>query len=307
MKIFSKDSFNKLRNSLTKTRNNFVNKLNEIIIGKVDIDENFFDELEETLISADIGREVAEKILADARKNINKIDDKSIETLKSCIKNSLENILSVENNELLLNFISKPYVILFFGSNGSGKTTTIAKLAYKLKAEDKRILIASGDTFRAAAHDQLKIWADSVAVDLIESDSRDASAVVYDAITKAVNEKYDIVLIDTAGRLQNNKNLMLELSKIQKVISNLLPNAPHESLLVIESNMGQNAVIQAKDFSKYLNISGLVLTKLDGTAKGGVVFQICSEKNIPIRYIGTGEGIEDLDLFNAEMFIEALF
>jgi fused signal recognition particle receptor len=310
MKIFSQANFDILKKSLSKTRNGVFSKISEIISSKGNVDERFFEELEEILITSDIGSNLTDKIISEAKKIISKEKDKSFDNVKSIIKDNLIKSLSTQNNfinNLILDLTIKPYVILFFGTNGSGKTTTIAKLAYKLKNAGKKIIIASGDTFRAAANDQLKKWTDSVGVDLIECNSADASAIIYDTLTKAIKENYDVVLIDTAGRLQNNKNLMLELTKIQKVINNLIPNAPHESLLVIESNAGQNTISQTKEFSKYLPMSGLILTKLDGTAKGGTIFQICIENNLPIRFIGIGEDINDLQLFDANIFVKALF
>jgi fused signal recognition particle receptor len=310
MKLFPKLNLSRLKEGLTKTRTNIITKITEAVTRKGTIGTDFLEELEEILISSDLGSTLAERVIERTKSALFKEKDREIETVKRVIKNELVHILSETGSKEQTYFegdFQKPYVILISGINGSGKTTTIGKLAYKLKTDGFKVLIASGDTFRAAANDQLKVWTTNANVDLMETLSGDASAVVYDAITKAIKEKYDIVLVDTAGRLQNNKNLMLELAKIQKVTSNLIPNAPHESLIVLDANSGQNAIVQTNEFQKYIPITGIILTKLDGTAKGGVIFQICMEKEIPIRFIGIGEKIDDLQYFDSEAFVDAIF
>ncbi len=310
MSIIPKLSLSRLKEGLTKTRTNIINKITEVVTRKGIIESDFLEELEEILISSDLGSNLSEKVIESTKAELFKEKDRSVETVKKILKNELIKILSSTGSKNQTYFekdFPKPYVILVSGINGSGKTTTIGKLAYKLKTDGFKILIASGDTFRAAANDQLKIWTTKANVDLMETRSGDASAVVYDALNKAIKEKYDIVLIDTAGRLQNNKNLMQELAKIQKVTSNLIPNAPHESLIVLDANSGQNAIVQANEFQKYIPITGIILTKLDGTAKGGVIFQICIEKEIPIRFIGIGEKIDDLQIFEPDAFVDAVF
>jgi len=309
MKIFPDINFNKLKLGLGKTRENIVNKISEVLTQKAKIDEVTIEELQDVLISSDLGIELVEKIIEKVRKVLLKEQDRSIDRIKNIIKDELIKILGnqVLDNNFLLQNDNKPYVILIVGTNGSGKTTTIGKLAHRFKSAGQKVIIASGDTFRAAANNQLKTWARMANVDLIESDNEDTSAIVFDTIKKAVKDNYDIILIDTAGRLHNNKNLMLELNKVKNVIKSLLPSAPIETLLVIDGGFGQNALVQTDEFGKYSQITGLVLTKLDGTAKGGTVFQICAKNEIPIRYIGIGEGIDDLQLFNSQAFVDAIF
>jgi fused signal recognition particle receptor len=310
MSIIPKLNLSRLKEGLSKTRTNIINKITEAVTRKGTIETDFLEELEEILISSDLGSNLAQKVIESTKAELFKEKDRSTETVKRILKDELIKILSSTGSKDQTYFekdFPRPYIILISGINGSGKTTTIGKLAYKLKTDGFKVLIASGDTFRAAANDQLKIWTTNANVDLMETQSGDASAVVYDALNKAIKEKYDIVLIDTAGRLQNNKNLMQELAKIQKVTSNLIPNAPHESLIVLDANSGQNAIVQANEFQKYIPITGIILTKLDGTAKGGVIFQICIEKEIPIRFIGIGEKIDDLQIFEPDAFVDAIF
>lgn len=307
MKIFPNQALKRLKDGLSKTRNNLFNRISEIISRKAIIDDDTFDELEAILLSSDLGSELSEKIISKARTSLLNIKDRSLENIKKIMRDEL---LSIFDQDINSNYNSeldkyRPYVILIVGVNGSGKTTTIAKLANKYKLEGKKVIIASADTYRAAANDQLKTWTKQVGVELVEVNSKDPSSVVFDTINIAVNNYYDIVLIDTAGRLHNNKNLMQELSKIIKVTNKLLNYAPNEVLLVLDSNSGQNIILQVDEFNKNAKISGLILTKLDGTAKGGAVLQI-SKNKLPIRYLGIGEAVEDFQEFNSELFIDAI-
>ncbi len=306
MKLLSK--LKQLKDGLTKTRENITTKISEVITGKVKIDEDTLEDLEEILISSDLGSELTEQLINNAKSSLLKEQDRTTDKIKEILRRELSKLITPQiiNSEDDSSSASQGlHVILIIGINGSGKSTTIGKLAYKYKSAGKKVIIGSADTFRAAANDQLKSWSIKAGVDLIEDISKDPSAVVYETVQSALSKKYDVVLIDTAGRLHNNKNLMLELNKITGVISNLLPGAPHECLLVVDGNSGQNAIRQFEEFNKYAKLSGVVITKLDGTAKGGSVLQIASSNNIPIRYIGVGEEIEDLQEFNAEEFVSA--
>ncbi len=308
MKLF--DGLKKLKEGLSKTRENIVSKISEVVTRKAQIDENTLDELEEILIGGDLGTSLSEKLIANTKSALFKEQDRSVDRVKEILKDELTKLIAPRNGfsvDTPKENAVKIKIILVIGVNGSGKTTTIGKLAYKFINEGKKVIIGSADTFRAAANDQLKTWVNRAGADLIEDISKDPSAVVYETIQKAKADNYDLVLIDTAGRLHNNKNLMLELNKINGVIGNLIPGAPDESFLVVDGNSGQNAIKQYEEFSKYSKLSGIIITKLDGTAKGGSVLQIAAEKNIPIRFIGLGEGIEDLQEFNPSEFVNALF
>ncbi len=308
MKLFS--NLKKLKDGLTRTRESIATKISEVITRKAKIDEGTLEDLEEILISSDLGSGLTEQLINNAKSSLFKEQDRTLEKIKEILKNELLKLIPPQSRDFRDNSnipLNKVQVILIIGINGSGKSTTIGKLAHKYKSKGKKVIIGSADTFRAAANDQLKSWATKAGVDLIEDISKDPSAVVYETVQSALSKNYDIVLIDTAGRLHNNKNLMLELNKIIGVISNLLPGAPHECLLVVDGNSGQNVIRQFEEFNKFANLTGVIITKLDGTAKGGSVLQIASEKKIPIRYIGIGEGIEDLQEFDPEEFVNALF
>ena len=302
--------FNSLRDRLSKTRNNLVNRIKETISGKASIDSNTLEQIEEILISSDVGYYLSNKIIENVRtKMLNTKDRTSDKIIFDVVKSELKKIfdnnstsrVSESNNQ------AKPYIILVIGVNGAGKTTTIGKLAYNYKEQGKKVLIAASDTFRAAASEQLEIWSERAKADIVISEkSVDPSAVAYEAIEKAHKEKYDVLLIDTAGRLHTKSYLMDELVKLNRIITKKLNRAPDETLLVLDGNSGQNAVVQSDEFSKTALITGLVITKLDGTAKGGILFQIFEKQKIPVKYIGVGEDITDLQPFNAEEFISAI-
>jgi len=297
--------FSRLRGRLSKTRKNFVGKIEKIFSGKKMNDEECIEELEEMLITTDLGvhtvMDIMEKISEKLDKNLIENQD----GLKNEIKKELLSLMPEFNRPQITD---SPHIILVVGVNGAGKTTTIGKMALKYTKEGKKVLIAAADTFRAAAIEQLQQWAERSEAEFIShKENSDPAAVVFDAVQAAVARKSDIVFIDTAGRLHTNKNLMEELKKIKRTISKKIPNAPHETILVLDATTGQNALSQAKLFNEDLDITGLILTKLDGTAKGGIVLSICNELKIPIDYIGIGERIEDLQDFDANDFINALF
>lgn len=301
----------KLKNGLSKTRDKIYNSINEVVSGKAVLDENTLEEIEEILITSDIGFETTEKIIENARITLKSEKDRSdfkiIEVVKSELTNVLNKNNSVNKNRNGLDN-SKPYVILVVGVNGAGKTTTIGKLAHNYKKSGLKVIVGAADTFRAAANEQLDIWANRAGVEIYKKNQgADPSSVAYDVVTKAIKEGYDIVLIDTAGRLHNKSELMDELGKLNKVIQKLLNYAPNETLLVLDGTTGQNAIIQAEQFNIITKIDGVVVTKLDGTAKGGVIFQLCSRMNIPVKYIGVGEAIDDLQTFEPGLFVSAIF
>lgn len=294
---------------LEKTRKEFVSQLSNLSRKYKNIDDDYFEELEDILIMADIGVDTVVHFVDLLKKRVNseKITDSSF--LKEIIIDEL--FVMYVNNGILDSKIhyakEGPTVILFVGVNGVGKTTTIGKLAYKLKNQGKKVMLVAGDTFRAGAVEQLAEWGDKVGVDVVTSLSKDPSSVMYDGLEKAKNEGYDVVLIDTAGRLQNKENLMRELEKINRVIQKIVPSAPHETLLVIDATTGQNGISQAKSFKEITDITGVVLTKLDGTAKGGIVLAIKESVGLPVKYVGLGEGIDDIESFDIEKYIYGLF
>lgn len=307
MSFFKNFSLDKIKNGLTKTRNKIVQSISETLTGKAQIDDNTLDTIEEILISSDMGADISEHIIDNVRKTLNGEKDRSVQNVLNLLKKELSDILP-NNNLSVSHQLQKPYIILVLGVNGVGKTTTIGKLAYNFKNLGFKVIVGAADTFRAAANEQLEIWVKRAGVEIINSQKgNDPSSIAFETVKKAVQENFDIVLIDTAGRLHNKTNLMSELSKIKKVIQKFSESAPHETLLILDGTTGQNAVVQATEFSKVIDLTGLVITKLDGTAKGGVVFQISKKLNIPIKFIGVGEGIEDLQEFNKDSFISALF
>ena len=310
MRILDNKGFNKLKKGLNKTRRRLVDTINETVTGKAVIDEQTIERIEEILITSDIGYEISENIIENVRHSLKSNKDRSeiniINSVKQELLNSIQkNNLSANNNRSIN---TNPYVILIVGVNGVGKTTTIGKLAYNYKMKGYKIIVGAADTFRAAAGEQLDIWAERAGVDILQKASgADPSSVAFDTVNKAIREKYDIVLVDTAGRLHNKTNLMNELGKITRAINKLHKNAPNEIYLVLDGTVGQNAIVQADEFSKVTQLTGLIVTKLDGTAKGGVVFQILEKQKIPIKFICIGETIEDLQEFDPSVFINALF
>ncbi len=302
--------FEKLKAGLAKTKDAIFKQVDNLFKMFVKVDEEMLEELEELLIAADVGAASADEIISRLREEIreNRLTDPADarDALYAILREMIDESEMPENRQLKIN--TKPSVILVIGVNGVGKTTSIAKIAKLLKGEGKKVLIAAADTFRAAAIDQLVVWADRVGVELIKhSEGSDPAAVVFDAVGAAKNRGADVLIIDTAGRLHNKKNLMDELSKIDRVINRELPGADRETLLVLDATTGQNAVSQAKEFKNAASITGLVLTKLDGTAKGGIVFSIRRELGIPVKFICVGEGADDLERFDAAQFVSALF
>ncbi|MBU1709274.1 MAG: signal recognition particle-docking protein FtsY [Proteobacteria bacterium] len=299
----------RLKEQLAKTRDSFVTRVDELFLGKKVIDRELLDDLEEVLISADLGVDTVMDLLEDARERLSRKELDNPQTLRQALKvkmleflssNDLSREMSMPENE--------PFVIMVTGVNGVGKTTSIGKIAHKFKQAGRSVLLVAGDTFRAAAVDQLKIWGERVGVEVVsQKTGSDPSSVVYDALDHAKAKKYDVVLIDTAGRMHTKVNLMEELRKIKRVISKKIPGAPHEVMLVIDATTGQNGISQARLFNEVCGLTGLTLTKLDGTAKGGIVVNICREFNIPIRFIGIGEQMDDLRDFDASEFVDALF
>ena len=297
--------FEKLREGLRKTKNALFGRVHDLFVSMRKVDENLLDELEEILITSDVGVETTEKIIAKLRRRIQENRITESEDAYNALKDVIGEM--IQDGEPL-DLSTKPSVILVIGVNGVGKTTSIAKIANYLKGEGKKVMLAAADTFRAAAIDQLGIWADRIGVDMIKHDEgSDPASVVFDAAAAAKARGADVLIIDTAGRLHNKKNLMDELSKINRVVDRELPGAARETLLVLDATTGQNAVIQAKEFSNTAKITGLILTKLDGTAKGGIVISVKDELGIPVKFIGVGEKADDMQPFVAADFINALF
>ncbi len=304
-------SFGKLKKGLAKTREKFINTIAETFTGKAKVDEDLLDELEEILVTSDIGIDIAMDLVERVRESLVGEKDRSLERLMEILEKHLTKILREyeEKTEIEVQIgEQKPFVIMVVGVNGAGKTTTIGKLAHNFKQSGLNVVIGSGDTFRAAANEQLDIWAERAGVKIVESKrGSDPASVVFDTLNYAVKENADVVLVDTAGRLHTKSNLMEELAKMKRVMKKVLDYAPNEVWLVVDGSTGQNGLIQAREFSKFTDITGLIVTKLDGTAKGGIIFQICSELKIPVRYIGVGEGIEDLQTFKPAEFAKAFF
>ncbi len=297
--------FNKIAEGLKKTRDSMMGKVDALLNSFTKIDEDFFDELEESLIMADVGAVTSARICENLRKKVKEEGLSDPASVKGALKEIIAQMLAGDE---ALNLSTKPSIILVIGVNGVGKTTTIGKLAHNLHEDGKKVLLAAADTFRAAAIDQLQIWADRAGVDLVKhGEGSDPAAVVFDAINAGKARGCDVVICDTAGRLHNKKNLMDELSKIARVIDREAPGSAKEVLLVLDATTGQNALNQAKLFQEAAGLTGIILTKLDGTARGGVVIGIKEELNIPIKYIGVGEQIDDLRPFDSKDFVEALF
>ena len=309
MSLFDNINLKKLKDGLLKTRTKIVNSISETLNGKAVVDDKTLDEIEEILITSDIGFDTTAKIITQARIRLHNEKNRITTTIIDTVKKELISVLEVENISHQFEIGKyKPFVILVVGVNGVGKTTTIGKLAHNFQIAGLKVLVGAADTFRAAAGEQLGIWAKRANVEIIQKEhGSDPSSVAYDTVVEAKKNNFDIVLIDTAGRLHNKSNLMEELKKIKNVMAKILPYAPNETLLVLDATTGQNAILQADEFSKVTEISGLVVTKLDGTAKGGVVFQIINKQKIPIRYIGVGEKIDDLQTFEPKLFVDAIF
>ena len=297
--------FDKLKNGLNKTKTSFDEKINNVFKNFRKVDEEFLDELEEVLIMSDIGMDTSIKIISNLREKIKKEKIQDEEEVKQALREEMQKILDGADKKLHLN--TKPSVILVVGVNGVGKTTSIGKMANRLAKDGKKVVVAAADTFRAAAVEQLEIWAKRAGADIVKRDEGvDPASVVFDAIKKTRENGADVLIVDTAGRLHHKKYLMDELNKIQKVINKEMPEADKEVLLVIDGTTGQNAISQVKAFKQETDITGIVLTKLDGTAKGGVVIGIVEENKIPVKFIGVGEQIDDMEIFNSEDFVKAI-
>ncbi len=295
-----------LRERLTKSREKIGDSLSSLLLGKKSIDDDLLEELETILISADIGLKTTDQVIESVRQKSSRKDLSDPSSLYNLVKEELLSII-VEDNEMS-EINAKPFVILVVGVNGAGKTTSIGKLAKSFQQAGKTVMLAAADTYRAAAVEQLKVWGERNDVPVVaQSTGSDAASVIFDAYDSAKAKGIDILIADTAGRLHTQKNLMQELEKIDRVIKKQDPQAPHETMLVVDGTAGQNALNQAIDFNKLLNITGITITKLDGTAKGGVLFSISNELKLPIRFIGVGEGIDDLKVFNAKKFVDAIF
>jgi fused signal recognition particle receptor len=299
----------KLKQGLSKTHQGFVEKMDRLFLGKKTIDQDVLDELEGLLFEADLGVRTSGQLIEGVRQGLKRGELQEPQKVKDFIKQEILRILKSGEKPLSIDFSqTKPFVIMVVGVNGGGKTTTIGKIAHQYSSQRKKVLVGAADTFRAAAVEQLEIWANRVGADLIkQSKGSDPSAVAFDSIHAAKARETDLVFIDTAGRLQTKVNLMEELKKIKRIVSRECPGAPHEILLVLDATTGQNAISQAKLFNEAIGVTGIALTKLDGTAKGGIIIGITEELKIPIRYVGVGEGIEDLREFNATEFVQALF
>jgi len=300
--------FGRLRAQLGKTRATLTGGMAELFLGAKQIDEELLEELETHLLMADVGVETTREILADLTARLARSQLKNGEELLTALKQDLAEMLTPASQPLVIDSVNRPFVILMLGINGAGKTTTIGKLARQFQDQGHSVALAAGDTFRAAAVEQLQVWGERNNIPVIAQGSgADSAAVIHDAIQAAQSRGYDILIADTAGRLHTQQGLMEELKKVKRVIQKLIPEAPHEVMLVLDAGTGQNALAQARQFHQALGVTGITVTKLDGTAKGGILFAIARQLGLPIRYIGIGEGIEDLQAFDAGQFIDALF
>ncbi|MGM0636036.1 MAG: signal recognition particle-docking protein FtsY [Bacteroidota bacterium] len=311
-KIFSKEKKEKLDEGLEKSKSSFFGKLTKAVAGKSKVDDEVLDDLEEVLISSDVGVATTIKIIDRIEERVARDKYVGTDELNEILREEIASLLSEteekSNQEEIASASKTPYVIMVVGVNGVGKTTTIGKLAAQFKSEGKKVILGAADTFRAAAIDQLQIWADRVDVPIIKQQmGSDPASVAFDTVQSAVKQNADVVLIDTAGRLHNKVNLMNELTKVKRVMQKVIPNAPQEVMLVLDGSTGQNAFEQAKQFTAATEVTSLTVTKLDGTAKGGVVIGISDQFKIPVRYIGVGEGVEDLQTFNKFEFVDSFF
>jgi fused signal recognition particle receptor len=312
MNWFKKISFSRLTEGLSKTRDEMVGKINRLVSARGKIDEETLEQMEEILIGADVGADMSIELIERIRERVKTDKYATTEELDQLIRDELSNMIGGEedpaHNPFAIPADMRPYVIVIVGVNGVGKTTTIGKLAHHYKNEGYNVIIGAADTFRAAANEQLEIWAQRAGVDIVQQEhGADPAAVAFDTVAAAAAREADIVIIDTAGRLHNRSNLMEELKKINRVIQKSHPSAPHEVLLVVDGSTGQNAIQQARQFNETIGLTGLIITKLDGTAKGGMVFAVTRELNIPVRYIGVGEQLTDLQPFDRSLFVDALF
>ncbi|HTR80197.1 MAG TPA: signal recognition particle-docking protein FtsY [Bacteroidota bacterium] len=312
MSIFDSLKFTRLKEGLAKTRDALATKINRLVFAKGNVDQEFLDRLEEILIGADIGVDSANLILSSVKERARDRKYGNAAELDAIIRSTVEEVLIAHPGNSAdpfgLQFSSKPHVIMVVGVNGVGKTTTIGKLAFNYKSSGKSVLIGAADTFRAAANEQLEIWAERAGVSIIQQgQGSDPAAVAFDTVKSAQARGTDIVIVDTAGRLHTKVNLMEELKKIKRVMGKCIPEAPHEVFLVLDASTGQNAIQQAREFDNAVGLTGLVITKLDGTAKGGIIIAISRALKIPVRFIGVGEKIDDLQVFDPKAFVEALF
>ncbi|MDA7724649.1 signal recognition particle-docking protein FtsY [Flavobacteriaceae bacterium] len=310
--IFSSDKKATLDKGLEKSKTTFFDKLSKVVVGKSKVDANVLDDLEEVLVTSDVGVNTTLKIIERIEARVSKDKYVGTDALNLILREEIAGLLSETNSgeetEFSVPQTQKPYVIMVVGVNGAGKTTTIGKLAYQLKKQGLNVVLGAADTFRAAAIDQLQVWADRVGIPIIkQSMGSDPASVAFDTLQSAVTSKADVVIIDTAGRLHNKVNLMNELTKVKRVMQKVVDHSPHEVLLVLDGSTGQNAFEQAKQFTAATEVTALAITKLDGTAKGGVVIGISDEFQIPVRYIGVGEGLEDLQVFNKFEFVDSFF
>ncbi len=311
-KIFSSQNKETLDKGLEKSKTSFFSKLSKAVAGKSRVDDDVLDNLEEVLVTSDVGVDTTLKIIERIEERVAKDKYMGTDELNSILREEIASLLSEthlgEESEFQIDTSSKPYIIMVVGVNGVGKTTTIGKLAYQFKKQGLKVMLGAADTFRAAAIDQLQVWAERVDVPIIKQKmGSDPASVAFDTLSAAVSQDMDVVLIDTAGRLHNKVNLMNELGKVKRVMQKVVPEAPHEVLLVLDGSTGQNAFEQAKQFTKATEVTALAVTKLDGTAKGGVVIGISDQFQIPVKYIGVGEGLEDLQVFNKFEFVDSFF
>jgi fused signal recognition particle receptor len=300
--------FARLKQGLSRTRENFTEGLANLLLGKKTIDEDLLEEIETLLLTADVGVEATQALMNDLNQRLERKQLKDSEALFQALRENMQAILQpVEQPLIIDNDVKKPFVILMVGVNGAGKTTTIGKLAKRFQAEGRAVMLAAGDTFRAAAVEQLKVWGERNNVAVIAQNQRsDSASVIFDALQAAKARGIDVLLADTAGRLHTQGNLMAELKKVKRVMKKLDPDAPHETMLIIDAGIGQNALVQVKEFHQAIGLTGLTVTKLDGTAKGGILFAVAKQTGLPIRFIGVGEQVDDLRNFEANSFVDAL-